>query len=96
MTVPRTHHHPNHLANSEISDRMRSTGFHILHIREPLYRHCPYSHRVRLQAIIITTAVPEGTRDPDPIVAYNPVYGTIRQNLELSHGVTERIPLKAS
>ncbi|KAI0271598.1 hypothetical protein BC834DRAFT_841188 [Gloeopeniophorella convolvens] len=34
--------------------------------------------------------------DPGPNVAYNPFYDTIRQNLELSHGVTERIPLKIS
>jgi hypothetical protein len=27
-------------------------------------------------------------------VAYNPFYDTIRQNTELSHGITERIPLK--
>jgi len=29
-------------------------------------------------------------------VAYNPFYDTIRQNVELSHGITERIPLKIS
>ncbi|KAH8992080.1 hypothetical protein EDB92DRAFT_1991275 [Lactarius akahatsu] len=29
-------------------------------------------------------------------VAYNPFYDTIRQNVELSHGITERIPLRIS
>lgn len=31
-----------------------------------------------------------------PNVAYNPFYDAIRQNLELSHGITEKIPLKIS
>jgi len=43
-----------------------------------------------------TSAVSQGTCDPGPNVAYNPFYDTIRQNLELSHGVTERIPLRIS
>lgn len=42
-----------------------------------------------------TAAAPQGTCD-GPNVAYNPFYDTIRQNLELSHGITERIPLKIS
>jgi hypothetical protein len=29
-------------------------------------------------------------------VAYNPFFDTIRQNIELSHGITERIPLRIS
>ena len=29
-------------------------------------------------------------------MAYNPFYDTIRQNVELSHGITERIPLRIS
>ena len=43
-----------------------------------------------------TSAVPQGTCDPGPSVAYNPFFDTIRQNVELSHGITERIPLKIS
>ena len=34
--------------------------------------------------------------DPGRSVAYNPFYDTIRQNVELSHGITERISLKIS
>lgn len=34
--------------------------------------------------------------DPSRSVAYNPFYDTIRQNVELSHGITERISLKIS
>ncbi|KAI9445507.1 hypothetical protein H4582DRAFT_2053503 [Lactarius indigo] len=40
--------------------------------------------------------VPQSSSDPGPSVAYNPFYDTIRQNVELSHGITERIPLKIS
>ncbi|KAH9177018.1 hypothetical protein EDB89DRAFT_1609465 [Lactarius sanguifluus] len=40
--------------------------------------------------------VPQSSSDPGPSVAYNPFYDTIRQNVELSHGVTERIPLRIS
>ncbi len=36
------------------------------------------------------------TSHPGPHVACNPFYDTIRQNLELSHGITERIPLQIS
>ena len=42
------------------------------------------------------TAAPQPTSDPGPSVAYNPFYDTIRQNTELSHGITERIPLRIS
>ena len=42
------------------------------------------------------TTGPQVTCDPGPNVAYNPFYDTIRQNLELSHGITERIPLRIS
>ncbi|KAH9075747.1 hypothetical protein EDB83DRAFT_2515442 [Lactarius deliciosus] len=40
--------------------------------------------------------VPQSSSDPGPSVAYNPFYDTIRQNVELSHGITERIPLRLS
>ena len=43
-----------------------------------------------------TGTVPQPTSDPGRSVAYNPFYDTIRQNVELSHGITERIPLKIS
>ena len=42
------------------------------------------------------TVAPQPTSDPGPSVAFNPFYDTIRQNSELSHGITERIPLKIS
>ena len=42
------------------------------------------------------TVAPQPTSEPGPSVAYNPFYDTIRQNTELSHGITERIPLKLS
>ncbi|KAH9046455.1 hypothetical protein EDB84DRAFT_1674108 [Lactarius hengduanensis] len=40
--------------------------------------------------------IPQSSSDPGPSVAYNPFYDTIRQNVELSHGITERIPLRIS
>jgi len=40
------------------------------------------------------TTASQSTFDPGPNVAFNPFYDTIRQNVELSHGITERIPLK--
>ena len=43
-----------------------------------------------------TTIAPQSTSDPSANVAYNPFYDTIRQNIELSHGITERIPLRIS
>lgn len=43
-----------------------------------------------------TTVAPQSTSDPSANVAYNPFYDTIRQNIELSHGITERIPLRIS
>jgi hypothetical protein len=43
-----------------------------------------------------TGAVHQSTSDPSANVAYNPFFDTIRQNFELPHGVTERIPLKIS
>ncbi|KAF8480886.1 hypothetical protein DFH94DRAFT_648925, partial [Russula ochroleuca] len=42
------------------------------------------------------TVAPQPTSEPGPSVAFNPFYDTIRQNFELSHGITERIPLKIS
>ncbi|KAI9512300.1 hypothetical protein F5148DRAFT_1163839 [Russula earlei] len=41
-------------------------------------------------------AVHQSTSDPAPSVAYNPFFDTIRQNFELPHGITERIPLRIS
>ncbi|KAH9964523.1 hypothetical protein BC827DRAFT_1265795 [Russula dissimulans] len=41
-------------------------------------------------------AVHQSTSDRGANVAYNPFYDTIRQNFELPHGITERIPLKIS
>ena len=43
-----------------------------------------------------TTLATQSTSDPRANVAYNPFYDTIRQNVELSHGITERIPLRIS
>jgi hypothetical protein len=43
-----------------------------------------------------TASVPQTTSDPGRSVAYNPFYDTIRQNVELSHGITERISLQIS
>ncbi|KAI0005412.1 hypothetical protein BJV74DRAFT_880678 [Russula compacta] len=43
-----------------------------------------------------SVAVPQSTSNPGPNVAFNPFYDTIRQNTELSHGITERIPLRIS
>lgn len=43
-----------------------------------------------------TASVPQTTSDPSRSVAYNPFYDTIRQNVELSHGITERISLHIS
>ena len=40
--------------------------------------------------------VPQPTSDPAPNMAFNPFYDTIRQNSELSHGISERIPLRIS
>ncbi|KAI0252674.1 hypothetical protein BJV78DRAFT_1281525 [Lactifluus subvellereus] len=40
--------------------------------------------------------VPQPTSDPGPNIAFNPFFDTIRQNFELSHGISERIPLKIS
>ncbi|KAI0296675.1 hypothetical protein BC826DRAFT_1103775 [Russula brevipes] len=39
---------------------------------------------------------PQGTSESAPNVAFNPFFDTIRQNVELSHGITERIPLRLS
>jgi len=41
-------------------------------------------------------AVRQSSSDLGANVAYNPFFDTIRQNFELPHGVTERIPLKIS
>jgi tyrosine-protein phosphatase 2/3 len=41
-------------------------------------------------------ADPHFTADPRSSVACNPFYDTVRQNFELPHGVTERIPLRIS
>ncbi|KAI0063162.1 hypothetical protein BV25DRAFT_451974 [Artomyces pyxidatus] len=43
-----------------------------------------------------TAAAADAAPAEGTAVAYNPFYDTIRQNLELSHGITERIPLKIS
>jgi hypothetical protein len=42
------------------------------------------------------TVARQSTSDPSANVAYNPFFDTIRQNIELSHGITERIPLRIS
>ena len=42
------------------------------------------------------TVTQSSTSDPGRSVAYNPFYDTIRQNVELSHGITERISLHIS
>jgi hypothetical protein len=39
---------------------------------------------------------PQSTSESAPNVAFNPFFDTIRQNVELSHGITERIPLRIS
>jgi tyrosine-protein phosphatase 2/3 len=40
--------------------------------------------------------IPQFTSDPGPNLAFNPFYDTVRQNFELPHGITERIPLRIS
>jgi tyrosine-protein phosphatase 2/3 len=56
----------------------------------------PATEFVSRSSIPGAPTAPQGTSNPGPHVAYNPFYDTIRQNLELSHGVTERIPLRIS
>jgi hypothetical protein len=40
--------------------------------------------------------ISQSTSNPGRSVAYNPFYDAVRQNVELSHGITERISLKIS
>ena len=40
--------------------------------------------------------ISQSASNPGRSVAYNPFYDTIRQNVELSHGITERISLRIS
>ncbi len=43
-----------------------------------------------------TSVAPQSTSDSGANVAFNPFYDAIRQNVELSHGITELIPLRIS
>ncbi|KAI0314261.1 hypothetical protein OF83DRAFT_463208, partial [Amylostereum chailletii] len=45
---------------------------------------------------LVSAPTPSTIAQSASTVAYNPFYDNIRQNLELSHGVTERIPLRIS
>ena len=100
MVLHPSHHHPNYLANSEIFDPM----FMASGPRDFISAN-PSTGPVRTRSEFVsrpsssgTTVAPQRTCDTGPNVGYNPFYGTIRRNLELSHGITERIPspLKAS
>jgi hypothetical protein len=105
-TLLRTKHLPMSAftANSTTSQRSGSTH-HKFHFGQQqtaardLTSAAPTSARTELvsrPSLSGTTIAPQSTSGPSANVAYNPFYDTIRQNVELSHGITERIPLRIS
>ena len=104
-TLLRTKHLPMSAftANSTTSQRSGSTHHkhHFGHQQTGARDHtsvAPAPARAELvsRPSLSGTTVPQSTSDPSANVAYNPFFDTIRQNIELSHGITERIPLRIS
>lgn len=72
-----------------VNSRMTSTGS-----PRPVHNNLPIHRPSTMSASPRRSAPPPRLDESSAIVAANPFYDNIRQNAELSHGITERIPLR--